>query len=28
VPIANSGHMIMYEQPRAFAAALKTFLAK
>jgi pimeloyl-ACP methyl ester carboxylesterase len=28
VPIANSGHMIMYEQPGAFAAALKTFLAR
>ena len=26
VPIANSGHMIMYEQPRAFYAALKDFL--
>ena len=26
VPIANSGHMIMYEQPRAFAVALKDFL--
>jgi N-formylmaleamate deformylase len=26
VPIANSGHMIMYEQPRAFQAALKEFL--
>jgi pimeloyl-ACP methyl ester carboxylesterase len=26
VPIANSGHMIMYEQPKAFAAALKGFL--
>jgi N-formylmaleamate deformylase len=27
VPIANSGHMIMYEQPRAFYAAVKSFLA-
>jgi pimeloyl-ACP methyl ester carboxylesterase len=27
VPIANSGHMIMYEQPRAFASVLKAFLA-
>jgi pimeloyl-ACP methyl ester carboxylesterase len=26
VPIANSGHMIMYEQPKAFAAALRAFL--
>ena len=26
IPIANSGHMIMYEQPKAFAAALKDFL--
>ena len=26
VPIANSGHMIMYEQPKAFQAALKEFL--
>jgi pimeloyl-ACP methyl ester carboxylesterase len=26
VPIANSGHMIMYEQPGAFAAALRDFL--
>lgn len=26
VPVANSGHMIMYEQPRAFQAALKEFL--
>jgi len=28
VPVANSGHMIMYEQPRAFASALKDFLAR
>ncbi len=28
VPIANSGHMIMYEQPKAFQAALRKFLAK
>ena len=27
VPVANSGHMIMYEQPRAFHAAVKSFLA-
>ena len=26
VPIANSGHMIMYEQPRAFYAAFESFL--
>ena len=26
VPIANSGHMIMYAQPKAFQAALKSFL--
>jgi pimeloyl-ACP methyl ester carboxylesterase len=26
VPIANSGHMIMYEQPRAFTSAVKAFL--
>jgi pimeloyl-ACP methyl ester carboxylesterase len=28
VAIANSGHMVMYEQPRAFEAALKDFLTK
>lgn len=28
VPVANSGHMIMYEQPRVFQAALKSFLAQ
>jgi pimeloyl-ACP methyl ester carboxylesterase len=28
VPIANSGHMIMYEQPRAFAGVLKDFLSR
>ena len=27
VPIANSGHMIMYDQPAAFLAAFRTFLA-
>jgi pimeloyl-ACP methyl ester carboxylesterase len=27
VPVANSGHMIMYDQPRAFASVLKEFLA-
>ena len=26
VPVANSGHMIMYEQPRVFYAAVKAFL--
>jgi pimeloyl-ACP methyl ester carboxylesterase len=28
VRIDNSGHMIMYEQPRAFNAALRDFLAR
>jgi pimeloyl-ACP methyl ester carboxylesterase len=28
VPIANSGHMVMRDQPRAFQAELKAFLAK
>jgi pimeloyl-ACP methyl ester carboxylesterase len=27
VPIANSGHMIMYQQPQRFHAALKAFLS-
>ena len=27
VPIANSGHMIMYEQPKAFQSALRAFLS-
>jgi pimeloyl-ACP methyl ester carboxylesterase len=28
VPIANSGHMIMYQQPQAFQRALKDFLTR
>jgi pimeloyl-ACP methyl ester carboxylesterase len=28
VPVANSGHMIMYEHPGVFQAALKDFLAR
>jgi pimeloyl-ACP methyl ester carboxylesterase len=26
VPVANSGHMIMYDQPKAFQAAFQAFL--
>jgi pimeloyl-ACP methyl ester carboxylesterase len=28
VPVANSGHMIMYEQPKLFTSALREFLTK
>lgn len=28
IPVANSGHMIMFDQPQAFRTALKRFLAR